>query len=85
MDHIDNLQQGVVDGSRSGLQRHRDQLAVFAEMFAAIGVEPTLRRGFALVTRPDGSVVRSSGELGVGDRVSVRLADGTVGMVVEEQ
>jgi len=85
MDHIDNLQQGVVDGSRSGLQRHRDHLAVFAEMFAAIGVEPTLRRGFALVTRLDGSVVRSSGELGAGDRVSVRLADGTVGMVVEEQ
>jgi exodeoxyribonuclease VII large subunit len=85
MDHIDTLQQGVVDGSRGGLQRHRDQLAVFAEMFAAIGVEPTLRRGFALVTRLDGSVVRSSGELGAGDRVSVRLADGTVGMVVEEQ
>jgi exodeoxyribonuclease VII large subunit len=84
MDLVDNLQQGVVDGSRSGLQRHRDQLAVFAEMFAAIGVEPTLRRGFALVTRPDGSVVRSSGELGPGDRVSVRLADGSVGMVVEE-
>jgi len=85
MDHIDTLQQGVVEGSRSGLQRQREQLVVFAEMFAAIGVEPTLRRGFALVTRLDGSVVRSSGELGAGDRVSVRLADGTVGMVVEEQ
>ncbi|MGH8948341.1 MAG: exodeoxyribonuclease VII large subunit [Acidimicrobiia bacterium] len=85
MDHIDNLEQGVVEGSRSGLQRHRDQLAVFAEMFTAIGIEPTLRRGFALVTRLDGSVVRSAGELGAGDRVAVRLVDGSVGMVVEEQ
>ncbi len=83
MDHVDNLQQGVVEGARSGLQRHRDRLAVFGEMFAAIGVEPTLRRGFALVTRPDGSVVRSANELAAGDRVAVRLADGSVGMVVE--
>jgi len=85
MDLVDNLEQGVVDGSRSGVQRHRDQLAVFDEMFAAIGIEPTLRRGFALVTRPDGSVVRSAGELGAGDRVAVRLLDGSVGMVVEER
>jgi exodeoxyribonuclease VII large subunit len=85
MDHVDNLEQGVVEGSRSGLQRHRDRLVVFEEMFAAIGIEPTLRRGFALVTRPDGSVVRSAGELGAGDRVAVRLADGSVAMVVEGQ
>ena len=85
LDHVANLEQGVMDGSRTGLQRHRDHLDGFAEMFAAIGVEPTLRRGFALVTRADGSVVRSAGELGGGDRVAVRLADGTVGMVVEEQ
>ena len=85
MDHIDMLEQGVIEGSRTGLQRHRDHLSVFAEMFAAIGVEPTLRRGFALVTRPDGSVVRSAGELGAGDRVAVRLADGSVAMVVDER
>ena len=85
LDHVDNLEQGVIEGSRTGLQRHRDHLEVFAEMFAAIGVEPTLRRGFALVTRTDGSVVRSAGELVRGDRVAVRLADGTVGMVVGEK
>src|SRR3546814_5862283 len=42
---------------------------------SAIGVEPTLRRGFALVTRPDGSVVRSAGSLRSGDLVAVLLAD----------
>ncbi len=83
MDHVDNMEQGVAEGSRTGLQRHREHLAVLAEMFAAIGVEPTLRRGFAVVTRSDGSVVRSARELGVGDRVAVRLADGSVPMVVE--
>ncbi|HJQ91108.1 MAG TPA: exodeoxyribonuclease VII large subunit [Acidimicrobiia bacterium] len=85
MDDIDLLEQGVIEGSRTGLQRHRDHLSVLAEMFAAIGVGPTLRRGFALVTRPDGSVVRSAGELATGDRVAVRLADGSVMVVVEER
>jgi exodeoxyribonuclease VII large subunit len=83
MDQVDNLGQAVAEGSRMGLQRHREHLAVLAEMFAAIGVEPTLRRGFAVLTRPDGSVVRTAGELGVGDRVVVKLADGSVPMVVE--
>jgi len=83
LDHLGYLEKGVVEGSRSGLQGHRDHLAGFAEMFAAIGIEPTLRRGFALVTRPDGSVVRSAGELSRGDRVVVRMADDSVGMVVE--
>jgi exodeoxyribonuclease VII large subunit len=84
LDRLGYLEKGVVEGSRSGIQRHRDHLVGFTEMFAAIGVEPTLRRGFALVTRRDGSVVRSAGELYRGDRVVVRMADGSVGMVVEE-
>jgi exodeoxyribonuclease VII large subunit len=84
LDRLGYLEKGIVEGSRSGLQRHRDHLVGFTEMFAAIGVEPTLRRGFALVTRRDGSVVRSAGELQRGDRVVVRMADGSVGMVVEE-
>jgi exodeoxyribonuclease VII large subunit len=53
------------------------------EMFEAIGVEPTLRRGFAILSRLDGPVVRSTGELRPGDRVTARLADGSVVMVVE--
>ncbi|HSK05882.1 MAG TPA: exodeoxyribonuclease VII large subunit, partial [Acidimicrobiia bacterium] len=85
LDRLGYLEKGIVEGARSGIQRHRDHLVGFTEMFAAIGVEPTLRRGFALVTRVDGSVVRSAGELRRDDRVVVRMADGSVGMVVEEK
>ncbi|MGH8871719.1 MAG: exodeoxyribonuclease VII large subunit [Acidimicrobiia bacterium] len=83
LDHLGYLEKGVVEGSRSTIQRHGEHLDAHAEMFVAIGVEPTLRRGFALVTRPDGSVVRTAGELILGDRVVTRMADGSVGMVVE--
>ncbi len=82
-DQLDVLETGLVEGVRAGVQRQREQMSVFAEMFAAIGIEPTLKRGFALVTRPDGAVVRSASELNPGDRVGVRLADGAVRMRVE--
>lgn len=84
-DLLDDLVKGLTEGSRTGVQHQQEQLGMYADMFAAIGVEPTLRRGFALVVRPEGSVVRSAEELRPGDRVGVRLADGTVGMVVEER
>lgn len=84
IDHLSYLEQGIVDGSRAAVQRHRDRLAAFTEMFSAIGIEPTLRRGFALVTRPEGAVVRTVGELNEGERVMVRMADGSVAMVVEQ-
>jgi exodeoxyribonuclease VII large subunit len=84
VDQIDNLERGVVDGSRLSIQRRREQLDAMGEMFEAIGVEPTLRRGFAILSRADGPIVRSAGELRSGDRVTARLADGSVTMVVEE-
>lgn len=85
LDHLDYLNQGVVDGSRLVVRRQREHLGGLAEMFDAIGIEPTLGRGFALVERPSGGVVRSVAELAAGDRVTVRMADGSVGVVVEER
>jgi exodeoxyribonuclease VII large subunit len=84
IDQIDNLERVVVDGSRAAIQRRREQLDAMGEMFEAIGVEPTLRRGFAILSRSGGPIVRSAGELRAGDRVTARLADGSVAMVVEE-
>jgi exodeoxyribonuclease VII large subunit len=83
-DLLGYLEAGVVEGSRSMVQRHRETLASFGDIFSAIGVEPTLKRGFALVAGADGSIVRSVGSVVAGDRVSVRLADGSVAMTVGE-
>jgi exodeoxyribonuclease VII large subunit len=83
IDQIDHLERGLVEGSRAAIQRRREHLDAMGEMLRAIGVEPTLRRGFAILARPDGPVVRSAAELRPGDRVRARLADGSVNMVVE--
>jgi exodeoxyribonuclease VII large subunit len=84
IDQIDVLERGVADGSRSAVQRGRVHLDAMGQMLEAIGVEPTLRRGFAILTRPGGRVVWSASELGPGDRLTARLADGSVELVVEE-
>jgi exodeoxyribonuclease VII large subunit len=82
IDLLSHLRAGIGDAAREGLRRQRESLRYYDEVLAAIGVEPTLRRGFALVLLGDGSVARSVNALGEGDRVTVRLADGEVGMTV---
>ncbi|MGE3302471.1 MAG: exodeoxyribonuclease VII large subunit, partial [Hyphomonadaceae bacterium] len=43
-----------------------------------------LARGFALVTRGDGALVRAAGVLAAGDAVRLRFADGETGAVIGE-
>jgi exodeoxyribonuclease VII large subunit len=83
IDQIDVLERGIVDGSRAVIQRSHDRLEAMGQMLETIGVEPTLKRGFAILTRPDG-VVRTAAELSPGDRLTARLVDGSVVLVVEE-
>ena len=57
-----------------------------AEWFTAVDVEPTLRRGFAIVTSEDGkTVIRSVDQVSLDDRLAVRLGDGTVVVKVEDR
>jgi len=84
-DQLDHLAVGVAERSREGLKHQSGLVESLGGLIATMGLEPTLRRGFAVVTRPDGSPVRESGSLAVGDRVVVRMADGKVGMTVEER
>ncbi|GAA1852698.1 exodeoxyribonuclease VII large subunit [Myceligenerans crystallogenes] len=48
----------------------------------ALSPASTLERGYAVVQRTDGHVVRAPGEVAEGDDVQIRLADGALGAVV---
>lgn len=50
---------------------------------AALGPAATLQRGYAVVQTADGRVVRRPDEVAAGDRVHVRLAEGTMDATVE--
>lgn len=78
-DHLSNIGADIARMSRESLDRQGRNVAAMAEWFSAIGIEPTLRRGFAIVTTADGSsVVKSVDQVGPGERLLLRLADGTV-------
>lgn len=84
-DALRHLESGVAERARRVMGDQVSILDGIEEMLETIGVEPTLARGFALVTDSrTGAVVRSISTVGPGDRLSMRLADGTVPVVVEE-
>lgn len=63
---------------RLQLAEHRGHLSVLARALDAVSPLATLTRGYALVMRADGSVVRRAGDVMVGERVDVRLAAGVL-------
>lgn len=85
LDQLTRAGEAIADSARRGLRDQRGVVASLGETLSALGVEPTLRRGFTLVTLADGRPAVSAGSLAPGERVTVRFADGSVPMRVEEQ
>ncbi|MFV2101702.1 exodeoxyribonuclease VII large subunit [Micromonospora sp. LOL_024] len=71
---LDHRLNAADDGLRHTLARLR-----------ALSPAATLDRGYAIVQRADGHVVRAATEIAPGDPLRVRLADGELSATVEEQ
>jgi exodeoxyribonuclease VII large subunit len=57
------------------LGRAADDLRHLRARLLALAPSATLQRGYAIVQRPGGGVVRSAAEVGAGERLTVRFAD----------
>ncbi len=66
------------------LSTERLRLEQTRSQVTALSPAGTLARGYAIVQRRDGAVVRSATEVAVGDTLRVRLADGELGAVVTD-
>jgi exodeoxyribonuclease VII large subunit len=64
------------------LERRIARLDTVHARLAALSPTATLERGYAIVRRGDG-VVRSAEDVGPGDQITVRVADGSFGAKVE--
>jgi exodeoxyribonuclease VII large subunit len=64
------------------LERKEARLAAAQGRLLALSPAATLERGYAIVRRGD-DVVRAPAQVAAGDAVSIRVADGTFGAVVE--
>jgi exodeoxyribonuclease VII large subunit len=65
------------------LERARAEVSAAQGGLAALSPFATLERGYAIVRRPDGSVVRDAARASIGDPLEVRLAAGGLDVRVE--
>jgi len=63
--------------------RRRQQLDVLVARLGACNPQAPLEKGYALVTRVDGALVRHARDLSAGDRLNVRFADDLVQVAVD--
>ncbi|HYG05383.1 MAG TPA: exodeoxyribonuclease VII large subunit, partial [Stenotrophomonas sp.] len=59
------------------------RLHALARSLEAVSPLATVARGYAIVSREDGSVVRSAAQVGVGERLRARVGDGVIAVRVE--
>jgi exodeoxyribonuclease VII large subunit len=66
------------------VERAAERLGSLHKHMEALSPVRVLERGYAVVRRPDGAVVRSSEQVSPGDALGVQLASGALGVQVEE-
>ena len=58
-----------------GLERASERLEALAKLYIAVDPERPLQRGFARVTRADGSIVHAGAALTSGEAVAIKFGD----------
>ena len=66
----------------AALGRAADEVEHTRARLVALSPAQTLRRGYAIVQRPDESVVRAAADVEKGDELTIRLADGRLAAAV---
>ncbi len=66
------------------LQRDAMQLRGLARSLEAVSPLATIARGYSILQRDDGQVVRGTSDVALGDAVSARVADGRLRLRVED-
>jgi exodeoxyribonuclease VII large subunit len=88
---IVNVQLEIVKGLIARSHRSMtSQIAIAAEEISGLRTQvrtlspqATLDRGYSVVQKPDGSVLRKSSEVKPGEKLRLRLAQGEVGAITE--
>ncbi len=73
---VDELSRRLRESLRRTIDRRRTQLDQLAVRVRSLDPTRILSQGYALLARPDGTVVSSVGDVTVGEQLGVRLRDG---------
>jgi exodeoxyribonuclease VII large subunit len=83
---VDDLMAAGASGVQHGLALRRERLAGLAARLESLSPLATLARGYAIVRQDEtGALVSSVAHISPGDRLAVRVVDGTFGARVEKQ
>ncbi|HVT65760.1 MAG TPA: exodeoxyribonuclease VII large subunit [Mycobacteriales bacterium] len=80
---VDDLRERADRAALSLLTQHQAELAGLRGQVTALSPQGTLDRGYAVVQRADGSVVRDASAVGEGEALTARVAAGTLHLVTE--
>lgn len=69
---------------RRSLEDRRAQLGQLGAGMAALSPLAVLGRGFAMVAREDGAIVRDAAKVSLGEHLKIRLARGSLGVIIED-
>jgi len=72
---LDAVSQRLRPAAERKLERLSERLEALAKLYASVDPDRPLQRGFARVTRRDGSLVRAGAALASGEAVSIKFGD----------
>ena len=81
----DDLSLRLKNSGRGYLEQKQRLLASLNANLAHLNPEAVLSRGYAIVTREDGVIVRDSAQLDIGSNVDLRLGRGRAGARIESK
>lgn len=76
LQHLDTLSNRLDNGMSRRLERWRARLALVQTRLDAISPQATLQRGYAIVRKRDGDIVRRVEQVGAGEVLVVNVSDG---------
>ena len=79
---VDDMRERLASAHAHRLRVLRLQVGGLRAHLDALGPQATLDRGYAIVRRDDGRVVRAVGDVSAGDALRVRVSDGEFGATV---
>ena len=80
-----HLQQRLGDLSAAQLSRKRERFSSLAAALDAMSPLKVLGRGYAVARSADGEILRSAGDVEIGDHIQVKLGRGILGCTVDER
>ena len=81
-DRIAQSQKQLQLSIRAKLQNDTIRLSALAQKLDAVSPLAVLSRGYGLVSREDGRVISSVDGLLVGEKINIRVKDGSIGAAV---